>query len=137
MNNTSEINYMHWFFKKKKNCLSEQCEWIKIHLHCWRDAAWCSREKQVGPAFDFHAFQTHNLVGPMNRNLRFFLTKRCWICVLSKTQTQQRRQTRSKKKFPRVLFFFFWMPCICWDRNPKPVFRILIELIFRIFIVIK
>ena len=95
-------------FSKKKNCLSEQCEWIKIHSHCWRDAAWCSREKQVGPAFDFHAFQTHNLVGPMNRNLRFFLTKRRWICVLNKTQTQQRRQTRSKKKFPRVFFFFFF-----------------------------
>jgi len=34
-------------------------------LHCsLNSAAWFSREKQVGPAFNFHAFQTHNLVGP-------------------------------------------------------------------------
>jgi hypothetical protein len=42
-------------------------------LHCSLNiAAWCSHKKQVGPAFVFNAFQTHNLVGPMNRNLCFF-----------------------------------------------------------------
>jgi hypothetical protein len=39
-------------------------------------------QEEGNTCFHFPAFQTHNLVGPMNSNL-------------SKTQTQQRRQTLS------------------------------------------
>ena len=69
-------------------------------LHCLLNSAvWCSRKKHVGPAFVFYAFQTHNLVGPMNNNLHFFfVTKHYCIYILSKTQTQQRRQTLSQSQ---------------------------------------
>jgi len=61
-------------------------------------AAWCSRKKQLLPAFLFHAFQTQNFMGPMNSTYIFFVTKHCCICVLSKTQTQLLRQTLSKSE---------------------------------------
>ena len=61
-------------------------------------AAWCSRKKQLLPAFLFHAFQMQNFMGPMNSTYIFFVTKHCCMCVLSKTQTQLLRQTLSKSE---------------------------------------
>jgi len=59
----------------------------------------CMVQQQEAPRTCFHilAFQMWNWMGSMNSILYFFLViKRCYICVLNKTQTQQRRQTLSK-----------------------------------------
>ena len=111
--NTSELKFtrtVHWFFEEKivhvNNAselkftrtihFSEQCNCGGM-LHCsLNSAAWCSRKKHLLPAFFFHAFQTQHFMGPMNSNLCFFfVTKRCCICILSKTHTQLLRQTLS------------------------------------------
>jgi len=67
MYSASELKFthtVHWFFKKNTVHFSEQCGCGGM-LHCSLNiAAWCTRKKQAGPAFIFHAFQMHNLVDP-------------------------------------------------------------------------
>jgi len=63
---------------------SEQCEGYTM-LHCsLNSVAWCSRKKQVTPAFIFQSFKRIIWWDSWIVIYIFFVTKRCCICVLRK-----------------------------------------------------
>jgi len=75
MYNASEL-----YFTRTVRCFFEENKIRTVHFS--EQCSMVQPQEEGNTCFHFPAFQTHNLVGPMNSNL-------------SKTQTQQRRQTLS------------------------------------------